>query len=206
VKTARDPDTGELLDAAAAGDAAARQRLLNRHRDRLVRMVAVRLDPRVARRVDPSDVVQDALTEAVKKLDDYLVRRPTAFYPWLRHIAWESLVKCHERHSAGKRTVERDEPLPLSDLSVLELAERLIDSGSGPSGRLMRREAHARVRTALQGLERNDREVLVLRYLEQLSTAETAAVLNCTSGAVKVRLLRALRRLRDRLDENEVSS
>jgi RNA polymerase sigma-70 factor (ECF subfamily) len=200
---ASDPDTGALLDAAAIGDDSARQRLLNLHRDRLLRMVAVHLDARVARRVDPSDIVQDALTEAVKKFDDYLMRRPVAFYPWLRQIAWENLVRCSERHSAGKRNVKREVPLPISDRSVLELAERLTRSTSSPSGRLIRQEWHERVRRALQKLEPNDREVLVLRYLEQLSTAETAAVLKCTPGAVKVRLLRAVRRLRDQFDEQE---
>jgi RNA polymerase sigma-70 factor (ECF subfamily) len=165
-------------------------------------MVAIRLDARVARRIDPSDIVQDALTEAVKKLDDYLSRRPVAFYPWLRQIAWEQLVKCHERHKAVRRTVARDESLPLSDGSVLRLAGRLVDSGSSVSGRIARREMHDRVRAELRSMPASDREVLVLRYLEQLSTAEAAAVLNCTPGAVKVRLLRALRRLRDRLDKS----
>jgi len=197
-----DPDTNELLDRAAGGDASARQGLLQRHRERLVRMVAVRLDGRVARRVDPSDVVQDALAVAHRRLDDYLDRRPVAFYPWLRQIAWETLVKCHQRHLAGRRSVGREESAALSDQSVEELAGRLAAaSGSGPSERAVRAELRQRVRSALAQLAETDREVLVLRYLEQLSTADAATVLGCTNGAVKVRLVRALRRLRDRLDD-----
>src|SRR5437763_14614661 len=96
--TTHPPDTEELLRRAGDGDAAARQQLLARHRDRLRRMVAVRLDQRLAARVDPSDVVQEALIEADRKLDDYLEQRPVPFYPWLRRLAWEQLVKLHERH------------------------------------------------------------------------------------------------------------
>jgi RNA polymerase sigma-70 factor (ECF subfamily) len=109
-----EPDTDVLLDRAAAGDSTARQQLLGRHRNRLKRMVAVRLDPRLAARVDPSDVVQEALADAARKLSDYLARRPLPFYPWLRRLAWERLVKLHRRHTAGRRDIAREEPPALS--------------------------------------------------------------------------------------------
>src|SRR5436309_7088112 len=111
------PDTDQLLASASRGDTAARGRLLERHRSRLRRMVAVRLDPRLAARVDPSDVVQEALIDAAGRLPDYLRDRPVAIYPWLRRLAWEHLVKLHERHRARKRSVLREEPadLPLPD-------------------------------------------------------------------------------------------
>ena len=86
--TTHPPDTEELLRQAGQGDEPARQQLLVRHRDRLKRMVAVRLDPRLAVRVDPSDVVQEALLDAAQKLDGYLRDRPVPFYPWLRRLAW----------------------------------------------------------------------------------------------------------------------
>src|SRR3954471_19959386 len=98
-----DGDNEQLLERACAGDAAARQELLGLHRDRLRQMVSVRLDRRLAARVDPSDVVQEALAEAARKLDDYLGARPLPFYPWLRRLAWERLVKLHERHLRAQR-------------------------------------------------------------------------------------------------------
>ena len=76
---AHPPDTEELLQRAGDGDPSARQQLLSRHRDRLRRMVAVRLDPRLAARVDPSDVVQEALMVADQKLGAYLKDRPVPF-------------------------------------------------------------------------------------------------------------------------------
>src|SRR3954447_3666960 len=94
-------DTDALLDRAARGDAEARQQLLDRHRRRLRRMVALRFDRRLAARADPSDVVQEALADAGRKLDGYLRDRPLPFYPWLRQLAWERLVKLRRRHTAG---------------------------------------------------------------------------------------------------------
>jgi RNA polymerase sigma-70 factor (ECF subfamily) len=200
-----EPDTDQLVGDASRGDAGARQLLLIRHRDRLRRMIAVRLDRRLAARVYPSDIVQEALAEAARRLDDYLRDPPLPFYPWLRHIAWERLVKVHRHHlHARRRTVEREEPPGLPDESVVELAERLLASHSGPSARLRRREQRDRVLAALAALPERDRDVLVLRYLEDLSTADAAAVLGVSEGAVKMRLLRAIQRLRDVLGEEEL--
>jgi RNA polymerase sigma-70 factor, ECF subfamily len=81
------PDTDELLNRTAHGDRAARDQLLVRHRQRLRQAVAYRLDRRLAARVDPSDVVQEVLAEAARKLPDYLRERPLPFYPWLRQMA-----------------------------------------------------------------------------------------------------------------------
>src|SRR5271168_1877579 len=96
--TTSDAQVEALLLRAGQGDDRARDELLARHRARLWRMVAVRLDRRVAARVDASDIVQEALTEAAGRLPDYLSHRPLPFYPWLRHIAWQHLQKCHQRH------------------------------------------------------------------------------------------------------------
>jgi RNA polymerase sigma-70 factor (ECF subfamily) len=154
----------------------------------------------VAVRLDPSDVVQDALAEAAAKLPEYLEGRPLPFYPWLRRIAWERLVKLHRRHlHARKRSVAREEqPGPgLPDESALELAQRLLGSGTSPSAGAVRQEVCARVRSALDGLDEQDREVLALRYLERMPPREIAAVLGLSEGAVKMRHMRALGRLRD---------
>jgi RNA polymerase sigma-70 factor (ECF subfamily) len=193
-----EPDTDQLLDRAGRGDPAARQQLLVRHRPRLQQMIAVRMDRRLSARIDPSDVVQETLAEAVQQLSDYLRHRPLPFYPWLRQLACDRLAELHRRHvQARKRSVTREEPAPpLPDESVLELAGRLLARGSSPSARLVRQELCGRVRAALEQLAAHDREVLVLRHLEQLSTREIAAVLGITEGAVYTRHLRALERLR----------
>jgi RNA polymerase sigma-70 factor (ECF subfamily) len=197
------PDTDALLARTAAGDAAARDQLLARHRDKLRRMVAVRLDRRLAARVDPSDVVQEALADAARRLDDYLRERPMAYYPWLRRLAADRVDKAHRRHTADRRNVGREEPPPLPAESALELAERLLAADTDPADAAVRRERRQQVRAALARLPAVDREVLALRFLERLSTAEAAAVLGLSAGAVRLRVMRALDRLRGRLEGDE---
>ena len=200
--TPDDIATDDLLRRAADGDPGAREELLARFRPRLSRMVNVRMDRRLAPRVDSSDIVQEALAEADRHLDDYLRDRPLPFYPWLRRLAWERLVAAARQHiRAEKRSLVREEPWepPLPDESEAALIDRLTGSGTSPSGRLRRKEDRDRVRTALAALDPQDREVLVLRFLEQLSTQEAATVLGITEGAIKSRLMRALVRLRTAL-------
>src|SRR5688500_54627 len=106
-----DPVTETLLSHAQDGQAEAVQQLFARHRRRLKRMVALRMDPRLAARIDPSDVVQEALIDATRKLAGYLKKRPIAFYPWLRQIACERLIDLHRKHvRAARRSVRREEP------------------------------------------------------------------------------------------------
>src|SRR5262245_24849928 len=200
--TSTQNDTRDLLERTARGDAAARQDLLGRHRDRLRRMVAVRLDTRLAPRVDPSDIVQEALADAAGQLDDYLREPPLPYYPWLRQFAWERLVKAHRRHiHSRRRSVTREEPMPLPDASVQPLARRLLAGDPSPSRRLIRDERRAELRAALEGLGPRDREILVLRHLEQLESSEIAAVLGLSEGAVRTRQYRALLRLRSLLED-----
>ena len=198
-------DTAVLIDQARQGDAAASAALLDRHRARLRRMIAVRMDPRLGRRIDPSDVVQDTLAVALGRLPRYLREEPLPFYPWLRAIAWNRLVDLHRQHvRAGQRSVDRErgEDWPLGDRSARLLAERLCSvTSSGPSARLMREELRQRVRAAMLELPEPLREVLVLRHLEEMSVAEVAAVARVSEGTVKSRHFRALARLREILEE-----
>jgi RNA polymerase sigma-70 factor (ECF subfamily) len=161
-------------------------------------MVSVRIDPRLAARIDPSDVVQDALAEASQKLPDYLKNHPVPLYPWLRQIAWERLVHLHTRHlGAQKRAVTREgrRDLPLPDESAVQLVERLVGSETSPSQAVTREEMRQRVRAALQRLPAHYREVVILRHLEQLSFVEIAGVLGMHEAAVRSRYRRAVERL-----------
>lgn len=199
-----DTDDLELLQSAAGGDEVAAERLLTRHRGRLRQMVAVYLDRRLSARVDPSDIVQEALADAARGLAAYLRQPPLPFYPWLRQFAWQRLLELHRHHlRARRRSVEREVPwdVALPDRSAHVLADRLMASGTSPSRRLIREELLRRVQAALDRLAEGDREILVMRHLEEMSAAEIAAILGISEGAVRVRLLRALKRLRILLDD-----
>ena len=199
-------DTDELLRSAGLGDQAARTQLLARHRDRLRRMVAVRIDRRLAARVDPSDVVQEALADASAGLSGYLRDRPLPFYPWLRQVAWLRLIQLYRHHVvAQRRSVDREVPAepPIADASAHVLAEACMAAeGSTPSRALIREELLDRVHAALSRLDPRDREVLVMRHLEGMSSAEVGAVLLINEGAVRARLVRALKRLRGLLEQD----
>jgi RNA polymerase sigma-70 factor, ECF subfamily len=187
-----DAKTEALIERACRGDRPARQELLMRHQERLRQMVLVHVDRRLAARLDPSDVVQEVFADACRKMDDYLERRPLPFYPWLRQLAWERLVKMHQRHiGAQQRSINREQPWDraLSDDSALALAGAVPAAGASPSAPLLREELRRRVRDALARLPAQHREVLVLRYLEQLPMRDLAAggverPLHAQSGAL----------------------
>jgi RNA polymerase sigma-70 factor (ECF subfamily) len=198
-------DAEKLIELARAGDRAARGRLLALHRARLRKMIAVRMDPRLAVRVDPSDVVQDTLMEAARRMSDFLRQEAMPFYPWLRNLAAERLIQLQRLHiRAQKRSVKREEkgPLPLSDISAAKLAGRMVGAEHSPLSRMERAEKLKHIRAALERLPKRDREMLVLRFLEQLSVAETAAVLKLSKDAVKMRHMRALQKRRELLDDD----
>jgi len=204
VNAERPPDTDTLVELASQGDEPAKGQLLVRHRKRLRQMVEVRMDPRLRSRLDPSDVVQDTLMEAAAKLHEYLRNRPIPYYPWLRQLAWQRLHDLHIRHvHAKQRSIAREgEGGVLSDASILQLAQRVVASGTSPSTNLFRKELRNTVREALNQLKAEDREVLILRYLEQLDTGEIAAILGISGEAASMRHLRALRRLRELLRDS----
>ena len=90
--------TQELLTQARQGDAAAVNALLERHRAALRRMVDLRMDRALPRRVDASDIVQDVMVEANRRLTEYLSNPSMPFHLWLRHMAKDRLIDAHRRH------------------------------------------------------------------------------------------------------------
>jgi RNA polymerase sigma-70 factor (ECF subfamily) len=203
-----EPDAGEIRDClakAAGGDAASWRLLLDRHHDRLRRMVAVRLDPRLQSRVDPSDVLQETYLEAANRLPAYLRDPGLPFHLWLRLVAGDRLAKLHRRHlGTQKRDADREVSLELlapPEVSSAVLAAELAASGDRPSEAAVRAERQRRLQEVLDQLDPLDREVLALRHFEQLSTAEAAVVMGVSEQAAKKRHLRALSRLRKVLAE-----
>ena len=193
--------TQDLIDRVGRGDNLARHELLERYRDYLRRMVAARLDRRLAPRVDPSDVVQEALADADRRMDEYLRDRPIPFFAWLRQLASDRMIDTHRRHVLSqKRSVTRESrPNDLPEESSLSLVGLMVANDTSPSNRLIREERREQMLAAMSDLSVRDREVLVMRHLEQLGTPEIAEALGISVGAVEARLLRALIRLRGRM-------
>jgi len=99
---------------------------------------------------------------------------------------------------------EDRQDLALPDQSAMQLVDRLVASGTSPSGRLVRKEMRQRIKGALRQLTAQDREVVVLRHLEQLAFKEIAAVLGITEAATQSRYRRAVERLHDLLTDDSM--
>ena len=186
-------ETARLLEEVAARKQGAIERLFDRHRRNLLGVVRLRMPAPLRARMDPSDVVQEAYADAIARLPDYLSRRPMPFRLWLRKTTQERLAKLTERHLAAKRSIAREVPLP--DRSSILLARRLAVGDVAASRELSRRERIDDLRHALSRLAAEDREILVMRYLEQLTNQDVAAVLEIDPAAASRRHGRALMRL-----------
>jgi RNA polymerase sigma-70 factor (ECF subfamily) len=193
-------ETGRLLGRAAGGDQESWGALLTRHRERLRRLVAFRMDQRLQGRIDPSDVIQEVCLEAAAALAEYLRRPAMPFFLWLRGITGNKLLELHRHHLGTQmRDARREVSLrgASPEATSAALAARLLGQATRPSEAAIRAEAKARLQEALNGMDPLDREVLALRHFEQLSPAETAQVLGITKKAAGMRYLRALKRLKE---------
>jgi RNA polymerase sigma-70 factor (ECF subfamily) len=205
IDVARPDDKGEgarRLDAAARGDSAAWGAVLAGNRDRLRRMVALRLDRRLQGRIDPSDVIQEAYLEAARRLPEYLRERaPMPVFLWLRFLTAQALETLHRRHlGAQARDARRDISIGGGrgpQASSAALAAQLLGRDTRASEAAIRAERKLRLEQALNTMDPIDREVLALRHFEQLSNAECARVLELSESASTKRYIRALGRLKE---------
>lgn len=183
--------TDDLLERTRRGDQEALGRLFNLHRDYLRRLIETHMENDLRARLDPSDVIQEAQLVVSQRIESFLQKRPATFRVWLRSTAMERLIDLRRRHLAEKRSVHRE--VPFSDASSMALATNLFLGR--PSEDLQRKELTTRVRQAILELKPSDREILMLRHVEELSNAEAAEVLRIEPAASRKRLGRALIRL-----------
>jgi RNA polymerase sigma-70 factor (ECF subfamily) len=196
------PDSAEtcsLLERISRGDRQALEMLLVRHRPELHSFVEVRLGTRLAARVDPSDVVQEAQLEIARRMDDFLERRPMPFHLWARKTAYARLLDLRRHHRRARRSVDREAALP--DRSSLLVARPLLDRGPSPNQLLQAQELAERIARAVNGLTGVDQEILLMRHGEKLSFAEIACLLEIEPAAARKRFGRALLRLEQALSE-----
>ena len=193
-------ETDRLLEEARKGKPGAVDQLLGEFREPLRRVIDLRLDPAVARRVDASDIVQDVLLEANQRLIDYLKKPDMPFHLWLRHLAQDRIIDTHRRHRlAQRRSVDREQPITRPawvDESSISLVAQLIDTEATPTTEAIRHELERRLTAAIDQLAEDDREIILMRHHEGLSNQDVAEALQLTEAAASMRYLRALRRLR----------
>ncbi len=194
-------DGAELLERAGRGDQDALRDLFSRHRDRLKRMVHLRLSRRLAGRIDDSDVLQEAFLDIARRLDEYLKEPSLPFFLWMRHMTGLKLTEVHRRHlGAQLRDADREVTLhrggmPMAD--SVSLAAQLLGTLTTPSQAAIKAETRLYVQEALNSMDPVDREVLALKHFEQLSTSEIAEVLSLSKAGAGSRYLRAIKRLKE---------
>jgi RNA polymerase sigma-70 factor, ECF subfamily len=198
--TAPATDEADLLRRAQAGDQQALATLFGRYRDRLGKMVRLRLDRRLTGRIDTSDVLQDAYLDVARRFPEYAAAPTVPFYLWVRALTGQRLIDLH-RHHLGARM--RDAGLEVSlyrgalpTASSASLAEHLLAGLTSPTQAAIRAEMRLRLQEALNSMDAIDREVVVLRHFEELNNVETAEVLGIETSAASKRYIRALRRLK----------
>lgn len=189
-----------LLKEALEGNTSAVNQLMDRHRNSLRQLVRMRLDQKVQKRIDVSDVVQDVLVEANRRLQRYLNDPIMPFHLWLRQIAKDRIIDAHRRHRvSAKRSIDREQPLVAPrgyDQSSIHLASLLGDQQLTPAAAALQKEMARKVEAAVAQLNENDCEIVVMRHYEHLSNQEIGQILGLTEPAASMRYLRAIRRLK----------
>jgi RNA polymerase sigma-70 factor (ECF subfamily) len=197
-------ETGEHAESARPADVEALTALFVRHRDRLRRMVRLRLDRRLLGRVDPSDVLQEAYLDIARRAEEYLAKPEMPPYLWLRFLTAQKLMITHRQHlGAQLRDAHREISLhrgAIPHATSVSLAQQLLGRMTSASQAAIRAELQTRLQVVLNGMDPIDREVLALRHFEELTNAETAQVLGLQKAAASNRYIRALRRLKELVD------
>jgi RNA polymerase sigma-70 factor (ECF subfamily) len=192
--------TADLLDRLRANDGQALGELFMLHRERLWRMLYVRLDRRLARRLAPDDVLQEAFLDVARRIGEYLADPAVPFYAWLRFLTVQRMQMLQRTHLGTRmRDVGLEVALPQGGgpfASSESMAGQLVSAMTSPSQAAIRHELQARLRAALDEMDPLDREVLALRHFEELGNNEVAQVLGISREAAGKRHVRALRRLK----------
>jgi RNA polymerase sigma-70 factor (ECF subfamily) len=178
------------LERSRGGDRAALEALFSPWRSLLKLQASQLLGAELAARVDPSDVVQEALGQAFAALAQFRGQTAGEWVNWLRCMVAGQAANAQRRHLAGKRAVGREDPLPPSAPA---------DGGPSPDREAVLREDDARLAEAVAGLPPDMRTVIVRRVFQQEPFEAVARALGRTPGATRVLWTRALRRLRAHL-------
>jgi len=196
-----DFDRNQCLVRARDGDRAALLTLFAHEEPRIRRMVELRMDSSLRRRIDPADVVQEAWIDAAARFEGWCERTSLPFPVWLRLVAAEALARVHRQHlGAHMRDAQREVRIDSRpSVRVDALAAAFVASQTTPTQAVRREEVRTRVLDALSELDELDREIVALRHFEGLTNEEAAAELAIEPAAASKRFLRALVRLRPTL-------
>ncbi len=198
-----DPADKKLIEQLLTGDIEALAAYVESVRLQLLAFIARRLGSGLGRKIEPEDILQEVSSEAVRSLPKTDLNEGSVF-SWLCQIAEHRIIDAH-RHffAAQKRDAGREVPLqaPAAGQEGGGIVNLLVASMTTPSQAFSRNVRELRLRVALEELPADQREVLRLRYVENLPTKQIAQQLDKTDGALRVMISRCLKRLESLLDQ-----
>lgn len=197
-----DEECFELLTAACQGDDHAASRLFGAFRDLVTGFVELRIDGPLRSRIGADDIWQETCLEATKRLGEFRDRRPMPFHVWLLKTAQKQIGRAREKHLVRQRRDARRE-VQLPDRSSIALARQLARFSS-PSQQIMKQEQRQILADAIFGLEPTEREILLLRHMEQLDFRDIAEVLEISYPNARQRHVRALMTLRSACEQSGI--
>jgi len=151
-------------------------------------------------REDAEEVAQETLMRVFENFDQ--LREPERVRPWVYQIARNAcLMKRRKSVFAPDRELSLDDFLPAMDHDGGHVKLQIADWSGLPDRQMLQSEMKQVLDTAISELPQNYRSVVLLRDVENLSTSETAHVLDLTEDVVKTRLHRGRLALRQKLDE-----
>lgn len=191
-------DIREQISLAADGDAAAFEQLFDQYSAALKRFIEMRLDDRLRRRVDCSDIMQETRITLHRKLKSFAEDQPMPFRLLMLKTAQDRLRDAHRDHIRRQRR-SADREVLFSQHSATSIARKLANQSS-PSQRLMREEEQAKVAQLISQLPEGDREMLMMRHVEELKYDEIALLMEINVPTARKRYTRALLRLQKLLE------
>lgn len=175
---------------------------LERFYEYLHLLARVQLNPRLASKVAPSDIVQQTLLKAHEKRDQYRGGTDAELAGWLRTILANTLAETVRHFGRQQRDAGLEKSLQAAlDESSDNLERWLAADQSSPSQQVMREEHLARLARALAELPEEQRTVVELRHLRGMQVAAIASQMDRSAASVAGLLRRGLQRLREVLDE-----
>ncbi|MFN4260701.1 MAG: sigma-70 family RNA polymerase sigma factor [Gemmataceae bacterium] len=173
-----------------------------RYRNYLRLLAQVQFDPRLKRKLDPSDVVQQTLLEAYQKQEQFRGQSEEEWVAWLRQVLAHNLADALRTFGQAKRDLKRERSLhDALHASSLRLQIWLAAEQSSPSQKAEAHERAIALADALAALPDTQRQAIVLRYWHDWSLADIAQHMQRSTEAVAGLLKRGLRQLRHQLQE-----
>jgi RNA polymerase sigma-70 factor (ECF subfamily) len=194
-------ESSKIIELLRRGNQQVLVDLWDQHRERLLRLVKLRMDRRMQGRVDAEDVLQEAYVDFASRVDEYTADPSMPFYLWLRYLTGQRLQLMHRHHlgtmmrDAGREVSIHRGPMPQA--TSISLAAQLLGRFTSVTQAVQRAEMQVMLQEAINGMDELDREILALRHFEELSNTETAQVLGIKRSTASSRHLRAIKRLKE---------